>query len=264
MKLPIYQVDAFASDPFSGNPAGVCLLEEEIDPILMQKIAMEMNLAETAFVCREGSALRLRWFTPAVEVDLCGHATLASSHVLWQQGWLDSTAPAEFDTRSGRLTARLDGSLIRMDFPAQMATASDAPDGLLESLGVDAVFVARNSTDYLIEVESADSLRGLTPDFSRLKTVPCRGVMVTCQSDDPEFDFFSRFFGPGVGIDEDPVTGSAHCCLAPYWAEKLGKTSLSAFQLSHRGGHVMTVVRGDRIELAGSAITMLEGTMMTA
>jgi PhzF family phenazine biosynthesis protein len=261
MSLPLYQVDAFTNRPFSGNPAAVCFLEEPKGDAWMQAVAMEMNLSETAFLLREGDAYRLRWFTPSVEVDLCGHATLASAHILWETGRLSAGETAKFDTRSGRLTAKRDGEWIVLDFPAKLEQPCPAPPDLERALGVEAQYVGKNQFDYLIEVESEAELWGLTPDFPLLRTLPVRGVIVTCRSESPEFDFLSRFFAPGSGIDEDPVTGSAHCCLGPYWQKRLNKTEFMAYQASPRGGVVRVEAKGDRVMLGGQAVTIFKGEL---
>ena len=264
MPVPIYQVDAFTSEPFRGNPAGVCLLETARDEAWMQAVAAEMNLSETAFVVpRADGTFDLRWFTPAAEVELCGHATLAASHILWEIERLDASEQARYYTRSGLLTAdRLDDGRVELDFPAIPSAACDAPDGLLDGLDVGhAVHVARPRTDYLVEAGSEQVVRTLRPDMSALKALDVRGVIVTARSESPDFDFVSRFFAPGVGIDEDPVTGSAHCALAPYWADKLGKTEMVGFQASSRGGVVHARLTGDRVKLAGSAVTVIRGEL---
>ncbi|HEU4800154.1 MAG TPA: PhzF family phenazine biosynthesis protein [Gemmatimonadales bacterium] len=263
MKLPIVQVDAFAERAFTGNPAAVCLLASSLPDASLLAIAGEMNLSETAFLlARTDGSYDLRWFTPAVEVDLCGHATLASAHVLWQDGHLAPDADARFHTRSGELGARrIDGRIV-LDFPAQPAHAAPPPAGLLEALGVSQPrFVGRNTTDWMVEVENSATVRGLAPDFSRLGTVEARGVMVTAPGDDGGIDFVSRFFAPASGIDEDPVTGSAHCCMGPFWAERLGRTSLVARQLSARGGTVHVEVAGARVRLGGTAVTVMRGEL---
>lgn len=226
----------------------------------MQRVASEMNLSETAFLHPIQHGYSLRWFTPSVEVDLCGHATLASAHVLWQDGHVSADRQAAFDTRSGWLTARRNGNWIEMDFPAKGEQPAEPPVNLLAALGAQAVYVGRNEFDYLVEVESEDILRSLRPDYASLKTLPVRGVIVTSRS--CEYDFVSRFFAPGSGVDEDPVTGSAHCALAPYWAPKLGKTELRAFQASSRGGFVRLRLEGDRVILAGNAVTVLRGELL--
>ena len=263
MTIPIYQVDAFAEKPFAGNPAGVCVLEKAADEAWMQSVAMEMNLSETAFVVRrEGGGFDLRWFTPTVEVALCGHATLATSHILYETGILNPDEIARYHTQSGLLQARQVDGLIELDFPSTPPKDCDTPDGLLEALGLaSAVNVGRPRFDYLVEVESEDIVRTLTPDFGKLLSLGVRGVMVTAISSSDEHDFVSRFFGPGAGIDEDPVTGSAHCALTPYWAAKLGKTELTAYQASARGGQLRCTLAGDRVKLAGKAITVLRGRL---
>ena len=262
MALRIVQVDAFTAKPFAGNPAAVCLLAHAADKRWMQDVAREMNLSETAFLFREDDAWNLRWFTPVVEVDLCGHATLASAHVLWQEGHLPAGAQARFDTKSGRLTADRRGEWIEMDFPAQIAQPATPPDTLLDALGVVGTHVGKNRTDYLVEVESEAIVRALQPDFGRLRAVPMRGVIVTSKASSDAFDFVSRFFAPGSGVDEDPVTGSAHCCLAPYWGKRLGKVEMVGYQASPRGGVVAVRNSGDRVILAGQAVTVLRGELV--
>src|SRR5437773_3393764 len=239
MSLRITQVDAFTDRPFAGNPAAVCLLPTPADPRWMQDVAREMSLSETAFLVPQDDGFDLRWFTPAVEVDLCGHATLASAHVLWQDGHLPAGAQARFHTRSGLLTADRRGDWIELDFPVKIATPIDPPEMLLPALGVSSpVAVAKNAFDYLVEVASDAEVRALTPDHTVLRTLPVRGVIVTARSSAPEFDFISRFFAPGSGVDEDPVTGSAHSALGPYWGAKLGKSEMTGYQASARGGVV--------------------------
>jgi PhzF family phenazine biosynthesis protein len=258
--LKLLQIDAFTSEAFRGNPAAVCLLDRERDAEWMQNVAAEMNLSETAFLLPNDDGYSLRWFTPAVEVALCGHATLASAHALWEERGLTS---ARFHTKSGELTAERRGDLIELDFPATLEQPSDAPEGLLESLGVDApVYVGKNKFDYLVEVESEAIVRALDPDHARLRRIPVRGVIVTSRSSSSAIDFVSRFFAPGSGIDEDPVTGSAHCCLTPYWAAKLGKQEMVAYQASKRGGVVRVRLDGDRVKLAGNAVTVLRGELV--
>ncbi len=259
--VPLFLVDAFAHRPFTGNPAAVCLLDSWPDDTWLQSVAMEMNQAETAFLVREREAFRLRWFTPALEVDLCGHATLASARVLWDQQLAETGAPIEFLTRSGSLFASLTGEEIELNFPLTPQRETAAPAGLLESLGAKATYVGRN-VDYLVEVASEAELRALTPDFRSLAGVECRGVIVTARSADPQFDFVSRFFAPQAGIDEDPVTGSAHCTLAHYWGQKLGKDHLRAFQASRRGGTVGVEIQGDRVLLRGPATIVVRGELI--
>ena len=229
----------------------------------MRDVAREMNLSETAFLVPENDGYRLRWLTPAVEVDLCGHATVASAHVLWEDGHLPAGQQARFYTRSGLLTADRAGDWIELNFPAKVAEPAEAPEGLLSSLGVaQARFVGRNAWDYLVEIDSDETLRALSPDHSSLRKIPVRGVIVTARPANGEFDFVSRFFAPGSGIDEDPVTGSAHTALGPYWAGKLGKKEFTAFQASVRGGVVRVRLDGDRVILGGQAVTVMTGSLL--
>jgi PhzF family phenazine biosynthesis protein len=260
----LLHVDAFTSHPFRGNPAAVCLLDKEQDERWMQNVAAEMNLSETAFLMPRDDGFLLRWFTPAVEVALCGHATLASAHVLWEEELWPSEDPIPFHTKSGVLTATLDRDVIELDFPATPETDCDPPPGLLESLGVtDALHVGRNKFDYLVEVASEEIVRSLDPDHALLRKVEARGVIVTSRAaSTTAADFVSRFFAPGSGVDEDPVTGSAHCCLAPYWSAKLGKDELTGFQASRRGGYVRVRQSGERVKLGGKAVTILRGTLV--
>lgn len=261
MEHPVYHVDAFARNPFGGNPAAVCLLSEPKEAGWMQDVAREMNLSETAFLRQNGTAHELRWFSPETEVDLCGHATLATAHILWEEGLLSPSDSARFDTRSGRLTAARAGEWIEMDFPAEPETAAHPPAGLLEALAASPRYIGKNRFDYLIEVESEEKVRGLRPDFERLARLDMRGVMVTAPSASPEYDFVSRFFAPGAGISEDPVTGSAHCCLGPFWGKRLKKIRLKGFQVSARGGEVRVENNGDRVRLSGQAVTVFRGKL---
>lgn len=261
MPTPIHTVDAFAERAFTGNPAGVCLLEEARDVPWMLHVAAEMNLSETAFVVPRADGYDLRWFTPVVEVDLCGHATLASAHVLWETGRLAAHATARFHTKSGVLTARRDGAEIELDFPARAVSDVAPPKGLVEALGAAPVYVGSNKADFLVEVETDEHVRSIAPDFEALKQVDARGVIVTARGVG-RFDFVSRFFAPRVGIREDPVTGSAHCALGPYWSAKLGKTELCGYQASRRGGTVRTTLAGERVLLGGKAITVLRGELV--
>lgn len=255
------QVDAFTDTPFTGNPAAVCILTGPGDEHWMQAVAREMNLAETAFLHPEGDGFRLRWFTPTVEVDLCGHATLAGAHVLWHDGYLTTRTEARFHTRSGQLRARNAGEWIELDFPAEPAVATEAPAELARALGVELLSVGRNRMDYLVELASEAEVRALRPDLRTLATLPVRGIIVTARSDSPDFDFVSRFFGPAAGVDEDPVTGSAHCALGPHWGSKLGSTGLVGYQASARGGVVRVRLVGDRAILGGQAVTVLAGEL---
>jgi PhzF family phenazine biosynthesis protein len=263
MPVSVYQVDAFTDVAFKGNPAGVCLLDAPADPAWMQQVAAEMNLAETAFpVLRPDGDFDLRWFTPAVEVELCGHATLATAHVLWEIGRLSPDAQARFHSASGLLTADRAVDRIELDFPANPPKPIAPPDGLLDALGLVATYVGRTRFDYLVETNDAAAVRAASPDFRRLRQLGVRGVMITAQSDEDACDFISRFFAPGAGIDEDPVTGSAHCALAPYWAGKLGRGELVGYQASLRGGTVHCRVIGDRVRLAGNAVTVLRAELL--
>jgi predicted PhzF superfamily epimerase YddE/YHI9 len=261
MGFRLYQVDAFTDKPFAGNPAAVCLLTEDRPDSWQQSVAAEMNLAETAFVISRDGGFGLRWFTPTVEVDLCGHATLASAHVLWETGTLGQNESARFWTKSGLLTCSRDGGWIEMDFPALPATLASPPPGLQEAVGVNAKFVGKSRFDYLIELETEEEVRSTSPDLSALKDIETRGVIVTGRSASNEFDFVSRFFAPAAGIDEDPATGSSHCCLAPYWGRKLGKTEMIGFQASKRTGVVRVKNTGDRVVLGGQAVTVLRGEL---
>ncbi|MDJ0765855.1 MAG: PhzF family phenazine biosynthesis protein [Myxococcota bacterium] len=261
MKITLMIIDAFTDKPFSGNPAAVCLMDEHKDETWMQHLAAEMNLSETAFVVPRASGFDLRWFTPKAEVDLCGHATLASAHALWETRLLNPDVAAAFHTKSGLLTVRQWGDRYQMDFPAEPAEASAPIAGVLQALGVDALWTGRNRMDLLIEVDCEDTVRNLKPDFGKLIDMGTRGAIVTAASDTKEYDFVSRFFCPGLGINEDPVTGSAHCCLGPYWQGKLGKSELKAIQLSKRRGIVGIHVQGDRVLLFGKAVTVLKGEL---
>ena len=264
MTIPIVQVDAFTAQPFAGNPAAVCILPAAKDATWMQHVAREMNLAETAFLQRRGDGrdFDLRWFTPAVEVDLCGHATLASAHVLWETGQLAVAEVARFHTRSGLLTATRRGDWIDLDFPLMPVTAVDAPAGLSEALGVTPRYVGRSRFDILVQVESEPIVRDLEPDLRRLATVDARGVIVTSRASSTGYDFVSRFFAPQSGIDEDPVTGSSHCCLAAFWRAELGKDRFVARQLSARGGELQLQIEGDRVRIGGQAVTVLRGELL--
>jgi PhzF family phenazine biosynthesis protein len=257
-----WQVDAFTDRAFAGNPAAVCWLDAEAPDDWRQSVAAEMNLSETAFVLRQGGAYGLRWFTPQVEVALCGHATLAAAHTLWTEGRHSAAEPIRFHTQSGVLTCVRHDGMIEMDFPATPAEPGPPPEGLLDALGTPAIHIGKTRFDYLVVVDDPARLRALAPDFAALRRVDTRGVIVTCRSDDARFDFISRFFCPAVGIDEDPVTGSAHCCLGPYWATVLDKTSLTAYQASRRGGVVRVHVVRDRVVLGGQAVTVLRSELL--
>ena len=262
MSQRITVADAFTDVPFRGNPAAVCILDAPRDAAWMQRVAMEMNLSETAFLSREGDAWSLRWFTPAVEVDLCGHATLASAHVLWEEERAPRSETLRFRTRSGLLAAAFREGRIELDFPATPAEASAIPGRLAQALGAEPRWTGRTRFDLLVELDSEATVRGLRPDFRALPEA--RGVIVTARaaSGAEGYDFVSRFFAPCAGIDEDPVTGSAHCALAPYWAERLGKTEMTGFQASARGGFVRVRAAGERVILGGAAVTVLRGELV--
>lgn len=254
----IYLVDAFCGAPFSGNPAGVCPLEREPSDAWMSNVAMEMNQAETAFFWPEGGGYRLRWFTPGGEVDLCGHATLATAHALWAE-MNCALDEVHFETKSGRLTAKLLGSEIALDFPAEPATESRIPIDLPT-----ATWTGRNRMDFFAAFSSAAEVRNFTPNHDQIVAAGPRGLIITAPGDEPEVDFISRFFAPVLGVPEDPVTGSAHCCLSPFWAERLGRNDLTGYQASRRGGYVRTVLKGDRVELRGRAETTVRGEIAAA
>jgi PhzF family phenazine biosynthesis protein len=263
MYFPLYQVDAFTALPFGGNPAAVCILPEGRDAVWMQHVAAEMNLAETAFLERRDDGFSLRWFTPTVEVDLCGHATLASAHALWENGLLQPGEPARFHTRSGLLTAERQGAWIELNFPSTPEEAVATPPGLAEALGATPRYVGKSRFDYLVELESEEAVRKLQPDFNRLSAISApRGFIATSRSAANGSDFVSRFFAPAAGINEDPVTGSAHCCLAPFWSGRLHKNEFMARQISPRGGLLRVRLNGDRVLLGGQAITVLRGELL--
>ncbi|WP_323119200.1 PhzF family phenazine biosynthesis protein [Burkholderia alba] len=255
--VPIFQVDAFASRRFAGNPAAVMLLESFPDDAVMQAIAAENNLAETAFVVREGGDYRLRWFTPKVEVPLCGHATLASAAVVMERVEPERTRVV-FHSKSGPLTVERTSAGYVMNFPVRHARACVPPPGLVDALGVEPLEVHVNEFNYLARLSSAQAVRALTPDLAALAVLDRSGVIVTAAGD-AEFDFVSRYFAPAKGVPEDPVTGGAHCMLGPYWAERLGKTVFRAYQASARGGEIRCRVIGERIELEGACVFYLEG-----
>jgi PhzF family phenazine biosynthesis protein len=261
---PLYVVDAFTDRAFAGNPAAVCLLDRWPTEGWLRSVGREMNLAETAFLVRDRAFdYQLRWFTPAVEVALCGHATLASAHALWENGHTPRRVPLTFHTKSGPLTATPNGNgEIELDFPARPASPTKPPAGLLPALGVKAAGVGWNGDDYLVVLKTAAAVRAVRPDFRKLAAVKCRGVIVTARSRDRAHDFVSRFFAPAAGIDEDPVTGSAHCCLAEYWGEKLGKDVMTGYQASARGGVVRVTRRGGRVGLGGRAVTVSRGELI--
>jgi PhzF family phenazine biosynthesis protein len=268
MGIRISQVDAFTDRRFAGNPAAVCVLSEPAEDRWMQDVAAEMNISETAFARKLGtsSTFSLRWFTPKSEVDLCGHATLATAHILWEEKHLPSGEPAQFETRSGLLSACQGPIGIELDFPAEPiseeVTNPDERSELRAALGAPIRFVGRNRLDLLAELESEDQIRRLSPDIRRLERFPVRGIIVTSRSQSREYDLVSRFFAPRVGVDEDPVCGSAHCCLGPYWAERFDRSFLTAHQVSCRGGVVKVRVEGNRVVLIGNAVTVLRGELV--
>jgi PhzF family phenazine biosynthesis protein len=255
----MYVVHAFTDRPFAGNPAAVCFPPTPPPDAWMQQVAAEMRLSETAFLAPNGDGYRLRWFTPAVEVDLCGHATLAAAHVLWETSRLRPGERARFQTRSGLLTVDQGPAGLTMDFPARPAEPCREWEDLPAVLGAPARFIGKNGTDALVEFEDEHTVRSLRPDLTSLERYPVRGVIVTARSDTPGYDFVSRFFAPRAGVPEDPVTGSAHCCLGPYWGERLAKRGLVAYQVSARGGCVRVGLRGSRVHLGGQAVTVLSG-----
>ena len=262
MGVKIFQVDAFTDVPFKGNPAAICILDKVRDDTWMQDVAKEMNLSETAFLYTQGDGYQLRWFTPALEVELCGHATLASAHVLWDAEFLKPTEQARFHTLSGLLTAELKGDEILMNFPQRLESPIPIPDGLSEALGAEPKYVGETEFDLLVELDSETVVRDLTPDFRKLEQLAARGIMVTAEASIAGYDFISRFFAPHAGIDEDPVTGSAHCSLGPFWMNRLGKREMLAFQASERGGTVRVYVEKDRVLLGGKAVTVLRGELV--
>jgi PhzF family phenazine biosynthesis protein len=263
MSIPIFQVDAFSAKPFRGNPAGVCLLHRPAPAAWMQNVAREMNLSETAFLLPEKGVFRLRWFTPTVEVKLCGHATLASAHILWEEGILPLGAEARFLTRSGLLTAARRGQWLELNFPAQPAGPKPPvwAKVLAAALGVKPAFVGKSNEDALVEVAAESTVRKLRPDFKRLAALPARGVIITSRASTKGFDFVSRCFYPAVGINEDPVTGSAHTVLTPYWAARLGKIRMTAYQASERGGVLKVELEGRRVKIAGQAVTVFRAAL---
>lgn len=264
MPIPLLQVDAFTSEPYSGNPAAVCLLRAPAPDDWMQSLAAEMNLSETSFIePRNDGSFSLRWLTPTCEVDLCGHGTLAAAHAVWDWGLKRGDEPVRFHSRSGELLCRRDEEFITMDFPACPPVAWDAADDVSRVLGRTPTWVGRDPQNKLIALlEREEAVRGCAPDFRALAALPHQGCVITAPSDDDRFDFVSRFFAPAVGVDEDPVCGSAHCALGPFWAERLSKSDLMAHQISARRGVLRLRVQGDRVELAGRAVTVLKGEVL--
>jgi PhzF family phenazine biosynthesis protein len=262
--LAYFIVDAFTGRPFSGNPAAVVPLTSWREDSWLQNVAMEMNLSETAYFVPGSQGFELRWFTPKVEVDLCGHATLAAAKALAHMGQLADGSSVAFSTRSGVLRAFRSGDQFALDFPLTAQEEAAPPSGLIESLNIRPLHVGKSRFDYLVEVAYESVVRGLSPDFKKLIAVSCRGVIVTAHSENPRFDFVSRFFAPSAGIDEDPVTGSAHCCLADFWARRLGKSAMVGYQASARGGVVHVEIRGNRVMLGGEAVIVAQGELLIA
>lgn len=259
--MKIFHVDAFTRKAFAGNPAGVCVLTHPMVDSWMQDVAREMNLSETAFLIRMADGYSLRWFTPTVEVELCGHGTLASTHVLFQEGFARTGDRIMFHTASGLLTAWQEDDWIGLDFPSKPDKEIPIPDDLAAALGVPVRYTGLSHFDYIAEVDSEQAVRDICPDFGLLLKLPVRGIMVTSKSDSNEFDFVSRFFAPAVGVNEDPVTGSAHCCLGPFWGRRFGKDELVGYQASGRGGVVRVRLEGERVNLFGQAVTVMEGEL---
>jgi len=263
LSIRVYQVDAFTNQAFKGNPAAVCILTDPQNDDWMQNVAAEMNLSETAFIIPQDNGYSLRWFTPVAEVDLCGHATLASAHVLWENGHLNMGSEARFFTNSGVLSAKRKDDWIELNFPSEPDEESACPIHLLDGLGVDVTYVGRNRFDYIVEVDSEEKVMELQPNWSLLERIDTRGIIVTSRSSTSDYDFISRAFFPALGVPEDPVTGSAHCCLGPYWKRKLNKDEFLAYQASRRGGIIKVTVRDERVLLVGQAITVMIGQILT-
>lgn len=261
MNLNINYVDSFTNKIFSGNPAAVCVTENPLDEFLMQKIAAEINLSETAFLYPKEEGYHLRWFTPKAEVSLCGHATLASAHILWEKE-LEYKNQIYFYTLSGKLSAQKVKNGIELDFPVELVEAVEFPKGLIEALKVEPVFCGKTKVRYFAELSSSDEVRNLKPDLVKLQSYLPGRIVVTACSDDPRYDFISRYFAPGIGIPEDPVTGSTHCVLADYWATKLNKTSFSAYQASERGGGLLVRLEGNRVKLIGRAVSVMSASLV--
>jgi PhzF family phenazine biosynthesis protein len=256
MKLTIYQVDAFTKDVFRGNPAAVCPLEKWIDADLMQKIALENNLSETAFFVKSGDIYEIRWFTPTFEIDLCGHATLASAFVIFEILQAENDKIKFVSNKSGELSVEKNGDRLTLDFPSRPVSPVHAPSGLIEALGKEPkeIYKAR---DYFLVYENEQEVAEIAPNFSKLLEIDAHGFIVTAKGD--ACDFVSRFFAPEVGVFEDPVTGSSHCNLIPFWAERLGKNELFARQISARGGELFCELAGDRVKIGGNAVLYLKG-----
>jgi len=263
--MKIYQVDAFTNQIFKGNPAGVCVMPmgKMKDKELLQNIAMEMNLSETAFLCKQEDDYLLRWFTPVTEVEFCGHATLASAHILWETGLENKHATIQFNTMTGKLFARYKQGKVELDFPTFEVEEIPSQKNINQTLGIAPIFSGITNNRYLFEIEDLKVLLSIYPDFAKLKVLG-RAFCVTCKSDNPEYDFYSRYFAPALGVNEDPVTGSSHSSLAPYWSKKLGKTKLMAYQASKRGGTLECELAPDgRVFIRGHTRTVFEIEMVT-
>jgi len=262
----LYHVDAFTEVPFKGNPAAVCIIEDDHSDQWMLQVAAEMNLSETAFIRKQPDGYGLKWFTPKKEVSLCGHATLATAHILWEEGLINPAEGIELQTLSGKLTANRNGKVIILDFPSRKVSPTGNNNSINQSIGDDPIFtnkfITENGTIYLLEYGDEEIVRGLHPNFNELLKTDARSVIVTSRSNSNEYDFISRYFAPAVGINEDPVTGSSHCCLAPYWAEKLGKVVLTGYQASLRGGFVQCKHMGNRVQIGGKAVTISKGELI--
>lgn len=262
--MKYFIVNAFADKPFCGNPAAVCIVENDLSENKMQLIATEFNLSETAFIEKKNDHFRLRWFSPRMEVDLCGHATLAGAHILWEQNIINNKSIISFDTNSGILSVKKTKDHIIMDFPRENALETECPEEIIRGLKIKPVFSGKNRFDYIVEVRSEEVVRTIKPDFETLAGLKTRGIIVTSisESESGDYDFVSRFFAPNAGIPEDPVTGSAHCCLGPYWSRKLNKTKLTGYQASERGGTVYVEIKEDRVFLGGNAVTFSSGKLI--
>lgn len=260
--MTFYIVDTFTDTPFSGNPAAVFILNEDISDELKQNIASEINLSETSFVLKNEKNFNLRWFTPIKEAGLCGHATLAAAHIIWELGVLNKNEEAVFETKSRILKARKRVDLIEMDFPIERPVEVDCPEELLKSIEYKPIYVGKNRMDYMAVYESDELIRKMNPNFYHLKKLDTRGLIISAKSSSDKYDFVSRFFAPNSGIDEDPVTGSAHCCLSPYWSKVLGKKELVGYQLSPRGGVVYTKLEDDKVVLTGNAVTVMKSEFL--
>lgn len=262
--LDLLHVDSFTDRAFAGNPAAVCFLDGPRETDWMQAVAREMGHSATAFLEPMDGGFHLRWLTPTTELELCGHGTLASAHALWETGRLGAGETARFRTASGALTAERRGEWIELDFPASRVEAAEPPPGLLAALGVQPGTVGKSRYNYFLELPDEDAVRAASPDLPALRSLGVTGVIVTARGSAHPFDFVSRYFAPGLGIDEDSVTGSAHCALAPYWARRLGKEGMLAYQASARGGVVRVRVVGDRVKLGGQAVTVLQGRLLAS